>query len=137
MTTPIGQTTQTAAPPPTAPRNQATSSLDSEAFLKLLIAQVKYQDPTNPADPGQFLAQTAQLTQVDVLNKLVASQQSTLAATLNSQAAHLVGSTVDYVGADGVRTRGTVESASFGASPSVRIGSADIPLADVLGTAAD
>ena len=33
-----------------------------DAFLKLLVAQLKYQDPSKPADSTQFMAQTAQFT---------------------------------------------------------------------------
>ena len=40
---------------------------DQDTFLKLLVAQLKYQDPSNPADSTQFLAQTAQFTQVEKL----------------------------------------------------------------------
>ena len=34
-------------------------SLDYNAFLQLLIAQMKNQDPTKPTDPAQFIAQLA------------------------------------------------------------------------------
>ena len=32
------------------------SVADQDTFLKLLVAQLKYQDPSNPADSTQFLA---------------------------------------------------------------------------------
>ena len=35
-----------------------SGKLGSDAFLKLLVAQLKYQDPLNPADGAEFLAQT-------------------------------------------------------------------------------
>lgn len=40
---------------------------DKEAFLKLLVAQIKNQDPLNPADGVQFLTQLAQFSQLEQL----------------------------------------------------------------------
>src|SRR5581483_10586188 len=39
-------------------------SLDYDAFLRLLIAQMKNQDPTKPTDPSQFVAQLASFSSV-------------------------------------------------------------------------
>jgi flagellar basal-body rod modification protein FlgD len=36
-----------------------------EVFLKLLVAQIKNQDPTNPGDGTQFVAQLAQFSQLE------------------------------------------------------------------------
>jgi flagellar hook assembly protein FlgD len=38
---------------------------DYNTFLKLLIAQAKNQDPTNPTDPAQYVQQFAALSQVE------------------------------------------------------------------------
>ena len=54
---------------PTAPNNE----LGQDTFLKLLVAQMKYQDPMSPADSTQFLTQTAQFTQLETLQKIEAS----------------------------------------------------------------
>ncbi len=44
----------------------APSQLASESvFLQLLVAQLKNQDPTSPADPTQFLAQLAQFSTLE------------------------------------------------------------------------
>ncbi len=40
---------------------------DKEAFLQLLVAQLKNQDPLNPADGVQFLTQLAQFSQLEQL----------------------------------------------------------------------
>ena len=51
--------------------NTATSVNDSladkEAFLQLLVAQLKNQDPLNPADGVEFLAQLAQFSALEQL----------------------------------------------------------------------
>jgi flagellar basal-body rod modification protein FlgD len=36
-----------------------------EVFLKLLVAQIKNQDPTNPSDGTEFVAQLAQFSQLE------------------------------------------------------------------------
>ena len=41
---------------------KAKNDIDKDMFLKLMVTQLKYQDPLNPADPDEFLAQTAQFT---------------------------------------------------------------------------
>ena len=41
-----------------------SSTLDQDTFLKLLVAQLKYQDPSSPSDPTQFMSETAQFTVV-------------------------------------------------------------------------
>ncbi len=38
---------------------------DKNTFLKLLVAQLKYQDPLNPADGVQFVTQLAQFTSLE------------------------------------------------------------------------
>ena len=40
---------------------------NKETFLKLLVAQIKNQDPLNPADGTQFLTQLAQFSQLEQL----------------------------------------------------------------------
>ena len=46
----------------------ASDSLaDKQAFLQLLIAQIKNQDPLNPADGLEFLTQLAQFSQLEQL----------------------------------------------------------------------
>jgi flagellar basal-body rod modification protein FlgD len=43
----------------------AGSAPNSQMFLQLLVAQIKNQDPTNPADGTQFVAQLAQFSQLE------------------------------------------------------------------------
>ncbi len=44
-----------------------TNGADQETFLKLLVAQLKNQDPLNPQDPSQFVAQLAQFSSLEQL----------------------------------------------------------------------
>jgi flagellar basal-body rod modification protein FlgD len=121
----IGQT-------PEKPTSTSGSKLGQDAFLKLLVAQLKYQDPMNPADGAEFLAQTAQFTQVEKLSELATTQQAMVSAQLMLSASTLVGRSVTYTGADGVAVTGLVKSATIGgSSPTLKVGIMDVPLSSV------
>ncbi len=142
--TAITGTTGTGASGAATSGAQATSigQLDPEAFLKLLVAQLRYQDPGNPVDSSQFMGQTAQFTMVEKLNAIEADQRDLLTAQLLLGASSLVGRTVAYrdpaAGADGAQTddaqagevtTGVVTSATIaGSDPTLRVGDTDVPL---------
>ena len=107
--TPLSGMTTREAPQST----DANSELGQDAFLELLVAQLKYQDPLNPADGAEFLAQTAQFTMVEKLADLEAQGQSTVTSQQQMQAAQLVGRQVTYVDSKGNPVEGVVESAEY------------------------
>lgn len=54
-------------------KNQAqpqSNVLGQDAFLKLLMAQVQHQDPTNPLDDREYIAQLATFSQLEQLTQL-------------------------------------------------------------------
>jgi flagellar basal-body rod modification protein FlgD len=133
MTSPLGTVTpisQFLGSP--APAAQPTNVLGKDAFLKLLVAQLRYQDPSKPADGTALIAQTAQFTQVEKLTDLAETEQKLLSAQLMLGASTLVGRTVSYSAAGGTVATGVVASASFtGSTPTLRVGDTDVPLASV------
>ncbi len=48
-------------------------NLDKNAFLNLLVTQMKYQDPLNPTDDKQFMAQMAQFSSLEQMQNLTKS----------------------------------------------------------------
>lgn len=129
MTTPISQILGQAQPQP-ATRGKA--ELDKEAFLKLLVAQLRYQDPSNPADSTEFLAQSAQFAVVEKLDAMADAQHELLTAQLMLGASNLVGRTVGYTAPDGTIATGVVTSATFsGSTPTLKVGDTDVPLSSV------
>ncbi len=84
----------TAAKPPAAQAAEATqsrSALDYDAFLQLLIAQMKNQDPTNPMDPTDQMAQLATFSQVEQAIKANAKLDALLTSSALSQADGIIG----------------------------------------------
>ena len=104
------------------------TELDSDAFLKLLVAQMKYQDPSKPTDSTQMMAQSAQFTMVQRLEDMAKSTASTLGIEQGMAASSLVGKSISWLGADGTAKTGTVSSASFGG------GTSSEPILKVAGT---
>ncbi|MFN7135506.1 MAG: flagellar hook assembly protein FlgD [Myxococcales bacterium] len=100
------------------------SSLDKDAFLKLLAAQAKEQDPMNPSDSTQQIAQLAQFSSLEqMLN--VATEMGKLRTTNTNQAAiQLVGHDVTFKDpATGLDTTGVVKQVSMGENgPTLTIG---------------
>jgi flagellar basal-body rod modification protein FlgD len=105
------------------------SVADQDTFLKLLVAQLKYQDPSNPADSTQFLAQTAQFTQVQKLQQIATMMQ----AQQLIGASALVGRTVTYQDADGASQTGVVTKTKLNgdSEPTLTVGNTDVPLSKV------
>lgn len=109
------------------------SLLDPQAFLQLLVAQLQYQDPSNPVDTSSFMNQTAMLSQVQTMN----SMSSTLSALADAQQAQsataLIGKQITYTNDSGIPVSGVVTAASLassGATLTLADGST-VPLANV------
>jgi flagellar basal-body rod modification protein FlgD len=77
----------TTSPTPTAP----TNTFDQDTFLKLLVAQLKYQNPMSPKDGTEFLTQTAQFTQLETLQKIEKLMTINSAASEVLEASTMVG----------------------------------------------
>jgi flagellar basal-body rod modification protein FlgD len=117
----------------TAGAGTAISGLGGDAFLKLFVAQLRYQNPMEPADGTQLMMQTAQFTQVESLQQLAANQQQLVGLTQFALAVGLTGKTVTAAGADGFETTGTVESVRFSPTgPELKLGEEWLPMVSLL-----
>ncbi|WP_085316797.1 flagellar hook assembly protein FlgD [Derxia lacustris] len=86
----------------TSSTKTSSSSESQDRFLKLLVAQLKNQDPLNPADNAQMTSQMAQISTVDGISKLNDTMSSLLAQVGASQqlnATSLIGHSVLVDGA--------------------------------------
>lgn len=67
--------------------NKPKNDLDKDAFLKLLTTQLSNQDPLNPIEDKEFIAQLAQfssLEQMQNLNKTLIDKSGELVETLGN-----------------------------------------------------
>ena len=76
--------------------SSGSNTLNENTFLTLLVAQLKYQDPMNPADSTQFLTQTAQFTEVETLQKMATQQAAQQSASELLAASTMIGRPVSY-----------------------------------------
>ncbi len=135
MTNPINPAsgaTNAGASGTAAPRRN--DELDKDAFLKLLVAQLKYQDPLSPADPAEFMAQTAQFTTVEKLDLLTRQGEASNRALGLSAASGLLGRTVTWFASDNTEASGKVSAAvSSIDGVNVTVGDQQVPLDAITG----
>jgi flagellar basal-body rod modification protein FlgD len=119
-----------ATPPTRVPKQ----SLDSEAFMNLLVTQLRNQDPSSPMDTNQMIAQTTQLAMMEKLTNMDSTNQENFALQMRMAAANLVGHTVSYIDKDGASKTGLASSVSYeGSVPVVTVGDQKIALDSISG----
>lgn len=70
-----------------AERNNRGNDLDRDAFLRLLMTQLQFQDPLNPMEDTDFIAQLAQFSALEQMQNMNSN-------TLRTQAFNMVGTEV-------------------------------------------
>ena len=86
--------------------------LDKDDFLKLMMAQLKQQDPMSPMDNDQMVAQMSQLSTVEQLTNMASANNEMARAFASSSAIGLIGRTVSWTDAKDAVHSGVVESVS-------------------------
>jgi flagellar basal-body rod modification protein FlgD len=74
-----------------------------------MVAQMKNQDPMNPADDKDNIAQMAQFSSLEQITNLATATQDLANKMSLTQNIGLLGHTVTYTGADGTALSGTVD----------------------------
>ena len=113
--------------------NGASQELDQDAFLMLMMEQLKYQDPLEPVGNTEFLAQQAAFTQVSELQKMNESLNTSSQVT---QACTLMGKNVTLMNPeDATQTiTGEVTAVTFtGGAAQIVVNGKEYPLGLVLG----
>ena len=112
-----------------ASSSAGNGELDKQAFLDLLVAQLRNQDPSSPMDSSQLMAQTTQLTTMEKLVELSDTSRESFALQMRMAAASLVGQQVTWADADGGGHTGTVSGVSYaGSVPTVTVGDQTVAL---------
>lgn len=96
-----------------ASQQTSKTAVDYQSFLKLLIAEMKNQDPTKPMDSTQYVAQLATFSQVEQSVQTNTKLDQIMQSSALSQADALIGRSI--TSADG-KTTGTVASVTLASS---------------------
>lgn len=62
-----------------------SSALDKDAFLQLLVAQMKYQDPLEPTSNTEYISQYATFSELEQMQNMSATMELSRAASLVGQ----------------------------------------------------
>jgi len=94
--------------------------LGRDDFLRLLIAQLSHQDPTNPMQDRDFIAQMAQFSTLEQMTGMASDFARLTAMLTGSEASGALGRSVEIV--DGDRTiQGVVRAVTRGADPQILV----------------
>ncbi len=106
--------------------------LDSEGFMKLLIAQLRYQNPLAPSDPTDMMLQTSHLAQLDTMQQILSLQRRDIGLQQAVAAAGMLGVEVFGHAPDGTPVEGVVEAVRYTEQgPVLTVGDHDLPLGHV------
>jgi len=112
------------------------NTMDSEMFMKLLVTQLKNQDPSTPMDTNAMMSQTTQLAMMEQVTAQTTTANENFSLQMRIAASNLVGREVTYTGPDGVEVKGTATSVSFAeAVPKVSVGGKEVALDLISGIA--
>ncbi len=91
--------------------------LGKNDFLKLMVAQLRSQDPMQPTDDSAYIGQLAQFTQLEQMTNMAKNSETSADAEQQSQAVALIGRAVSYIDPhSGLPQQGTVSSVQVSSS---------------------
>jgi flagellar basal-body rod modification protein FlgD len=111
----------------------ALGALDKDAFLQLLVAQLRYQNPLSPKDGQEYLAQAAQFATVEKLGNIEQAQTEAITYQQLLLSTSFVGKSVSGLPAGGTEAiTGHVSSVVFdGGVPNLVVDGQLIPVGSV------
>jgi flagellar basal-body rod modification protein FlgD len=100
-----------------------SGELGKNDFLKLMVAQLQAQNPLEPTNDTEYIAELAQFSQLEQTSNIAQSTSQGVAGQQVAQAVSLIGHTVSYTDpTTGAHAEGKVESVEIGsAGPSLTI----------------
>jgi flagellar hook assembly protein FlgD len=87
----------------------AIKDLDVDSFLKLMIAELQNQDPLNPMENDQMLAQIGQMREIAASDKLTSTLDGVLLGQNITSATNLIGADIEAISDDNQKVTGTVK----------------------------
>jgi flagellar basal-body rod modification protein FlgD len=99
---------------------KVNAALDKNDFLKILITQLSHQDPTQPMNDKEFVAQMAQFTSLEQITNMSNGLSKVADLLSRSQAVSLLGTAVDVSNGGGTIS-GTVDAVTGGDFPQILV----------------
>ena len=99
---------------------KTSNELGKDDFLKILIAQLSNQDPTNPMENTEFISQMAQFSSLEQMTNMSTSFSKMASFINSSEAASTLGKAVELDIGD-TTTTGIVEGATRGENPQILV----------------
>ncbi|EOA80417.1 flagellar hook assembly protein FlgD [Borreliella burgdorferi] len=96
-------------------------NLGKDDFLKLLITQLRYQDPTNPMKDKEFIAQMAQFSALEQMANMSRSFEKLSSSLEIRKDLDLLGKVIKFQHGDGEIVGGRVTNIKTGAIPQVMV----------------
>jgi flagellar basal-body rod modification protein FlgD len=98
----------------------AGGEMGKDEFLKILITQLSHQDPTQPMQDKEFIAQMAQFSSLEQMTNVSSEIQKVASLLARGQAVSLLGRMVEIVAGSQV-VEGTVDEVSGGDYPQILV----------------
>ena len=114
--------------------NRMNDALDKDAFLQLLVTQMQYQDPLDPQDNSEYVAQLAQFSSLEQMTNVYKSIEEVSQLVSNIDTSVLVGQLSAMIGKDIAWTQETVQTDSSGKAIVDANGNAVTTTKDYVGT---
>ncbi|OII34908.1 flagellar hook capping protein [Curtobacterium sp. MMLR14_010] len=110
--------------------NKTSQTMDSEVFMKLLVTQLRNQDPSSPMDTNQMISQQTQLAMMEQVTNQTTTGNENFSLQMRIAAANLVGKQVSYTDAvSGASITGTASAVSYAQSvPTVTVNGKEVDL---------
>ena len=102
------------------PGRQPQQSLGKDDFLKILITQLQYQDPTAPMDDKQFIAQMAQFSTLEQMTSMAGDFSKLTSMLMGNEASGALGKNVEIMEGERI-IQGVVQAVTRGETPEVLV----------------
>jgi len=102
------------------PKRQPSQNLGKDDFLKILITQLSYQDPTSPMEDKEFIAQMAQFSTLEQMTGMAKDFAKLTAMITGSEASSSLGKNVELFQGENM-VQGMVQAVTRGDAPQVLV----------------
>jgi flagellar basal-body rod modification protein FlgD len=100
---------------------KVNAALDKNDFLKILITQLSHQDPTQPMNDKEFVAQMAQFSSLEQITNMSTGLTKVADLISRSQAVSLLGNAVEVSDGSGSTVSGVVDAVTGGEFPQILV----------------